>query len=485
MSGEKKSDWMRWARFRFSVIGGLLASPPSRGELGAEIEKLARRTWQHPVEPNELITLGVSTIERWYYLARGQADPIKALMRRVRKDAGRRWAMGPNLMAHLEAQYALYPDWSYLLHFQNLEALVEEKNELGPIPSYSTVLRHMQGRGWVKKKRARTEGQRKAQQRLEGREVRSYEAAYVHALWHLDFHEGRRRVVDEEGLWHTPMCLAVLDDRSRTCCHIQWYLAETAENLVHAFGQAAAKYGLCRELMTDNGGAMIAEETRCGLERLGIRHDTTLPYSPYQNGKQEAFWGQVEGRLMAMLQRIEPLTLSFLNKATQAWVEHEYNRTRHEQIGTTPLGRMLEGPDVSRPAPVSSDLALAFCVERQRTQRRSDGTVSIEGVRFEVPSRLRHVRRLRVRYAGWDLSVAWIVDGRTGDVLARIVPQDKTKNADGRRRPLGSVDEPSAQPVSEAPAIPPLMRKLLAEQKATGLPPAYIPKNERKEHDDE
>jgi len=485
MSKESNNDWMRWALFRFSVIGGLLASPPRRGELGTQIEKLAGRTWQHPVKQNEHLTVGASTIERWYYAADGQSDPIKALMRQVRKDAGRRCAMGPKLITELEAQYAHYSDWSYLLHFQNLQALVEENPDLDPVPSYATIRRFMQERGWLKKKPARTEGQKRAQQRLESREVRSYEAAYVHALWHLDFHQAKRRVVDEEGCWHTPMCLAVLDDRSRTCCHIQWYLSESAENLVHGLCQAVRKYALPRELMTDNGGAMLAEETRHGLARLGIRHDTTLPYSPYQNGKQESFWGQVEGRLMAMLKHVEPLKLSFLNRATQAWIEHEYNRTRHEEIGATPIERMLEGPEVSRPAPELSELVMAFCAEKQRTQRRSDGTVSIEGVRFEVPSRLRHVRKLRVRYASWDLTVVWIVDGRTGDVLARIVPQDKTKNADGRRRSLDPIDEPNYQPMGEAPGLPPLMRKLLAEQEATGLPPAYIPKNERKENDNE
>ena len=48
--------------------------------------------------------------------------------------------------------------------------------------------------------------------------------------------------------------------------------------------------------MSDNGSAMLAEETTEGLARLGVSHETTLPYSPYQNGKQECFWAQVEGR---------------------------------------------------------------------------------------------------------------------------------------------------------------------------------------------
>jgi putative transposase len=48
--------------------------------------------------------------------------------------------------------------------------------------------------------------------------------------------------------------------------------------------------------MTDNGAAMMAEEFTGGLHALGIVHQTTLPYSPQQNGKQEVFWARLEGR---------------------------------------------------------------------------------------------------------------------------------------------------------------------------------------------
>ena len=38
-----------WARFRFSVVGSLLSSPPARGALQAAIRSLAEKTWSHPV----------------------------------------------------------------------------------------------------------------------------------------------------------------------------------------------------------------------------------------------------------------------------------------------------------------------------------------------------------------------------------------------------------------------------------------------------
>ena len=53
----------RWAQFRFSVIGSLLASPPGKGELQARIKELAAKTWRHPIT-GEPTTFGFSTIER-------------------------------------------------------------------------------------------------------------------------------------------------------------------------------------------------------------------------------------------------------------------------------------------------------------------------------------------------------------------------------------------------------------------------------------
>ena len=57
---------------------------------------------------------------------------------------------------------------------------------------------------------------------------------------------------------------------------------------------------------------MVAEEVTEGLLRLGIVHERTLPYSPYQNGKQESFWGTLEGRLVKMLDGVAELTLESL-----------------------------------------------------------------------------------------------------------------------------------------------------------------------------
>ena len=255
--------------------------------------------------------------------------------------------MTPALRQALLAQYAAHKSWSAQLHHDNLVALAETRPELRPVPSYATVRRFLAAHGLTKRRpmtTRQTEGALAAAARLEAREVRSYEAEYVNGLWHWDCHNGSRKVLTPRGEWRTPMLFGVLDDHSRLACHLQWYLSENAENIAHGLSQAMQKRGLPRAAMSDNGAAMTATEITEGLARLGILHQTTLPYSPYQNGKQEVLWGSVEGRLMAMLEGVDDLTLARLNEATQAWVEQDYNRKRHSEIDDTPLARFLAGP---------------------------------------------------------------------------------------------------------------------------------------------
>jgi putative transposase len=462
----------RWARLRFAIIGPLLAAPPGAGELQSALAALADKPWRHPTSGLE-VRFGRSTLERWYYSARAASDPVAALRNRLRGDIGRFPSLSAQVIEVLTRQYREHPGWTAQLHFDNLRVTLAGSDSL--LPSYPTIRRYLKAKGLFRQalpKRA-TAGALLARDRLEQLEVRSFEVDHVSALWHLDFHHASRKVLTRTGVWVKPMLLGVIDDRSRLVCHLQWYLDETAESLIHGLSQAFMKRGLPRALMTDNGAAMLADETVSGLAALGIVHQTTLPYSPYQNAKQESFWGRVEGRLMAMLEGEEALTLDLLNQATQAWVEQEYHRIHHSEIGTTPLAHYLAGPNVRRDCPGSAVLSAAFRVEVARRQRRSDGTVSLAGGRFEIPARYRHLTVVHLRYARWNLIQVDLVDARTGAMLCPIKPLDKSANADGQRRRL----VPVTADLSPLPptGIAPLLRQLLADYAATGLPPAYLP----------
>ncbi len=496
-NGKPPSSPRRWAELRFAIIGPLLAQPPARGQLGRKLKELAQQVWRHPTT-GEPVRFGASTIERWLHRARKEPrDRVAVLARRVRKDRGQQPRMSEGVRQALAAQYRDHTGWTMQLHYDNLVALADKQPALGPLPSYSTVMRYMRAHDLIRRVRRgppMSAGADLALLRLETREVRSWEVEYVNQLWHSDFHTSKKLpILLERGGWAYPECACVLDDCSRLCCHAQWYLKGTAETFVHSLGQAFLKRGLPGAFMSDRGKPMLAAETSGGLATLGVVHDTTLPYSPDQNGKQECFWGQLEGRLMAMLEGVPDLSLALLNQATQAWVEEEYNRAHHSEIGCAPLERYLHVRDVGRPAPSSAELRFAFMREESRSLRRSDGTVKLQGVRFEIPSAYRTLRRPRLRWATWDKSHVHLVDEKTGKALARIFPLDKIANADGKRRllaPVATATVPAAQLAllaERAPtsSIPPLLEKLMTAYARHHLAPGYLPKGEHSENDKE
>ena len=182
------------------------------------------------------------------------------LRRKVRANAGRQHAISDAVRQVVLAQYAAHKSWSIQLHYDNLVALAETKPELKPVPSYPTLRRFMKVNGLDKRRRVtsrQTDGADRAEDKLADREIRGYEAEYVGSLWHWDCHHGSKKVLTGRGEWVTPILFGVLDDRSRLACHLQWYLAETAEIIAHGLSQAFQKRGLPRSALSDNGVAAL------------------------------------------------------------------------------------------------------------------------------------------------------------------------------------------------------------------------------------
>jgi len=181
-----------------------------------------------------------------------------------------------------------------------------------------------------------------------------------------------------------------------------------------------------------------------------------------------------------MMEGQENRTLRQLNQTTQAWVEGDYHQKKNEALnGQTPIDCYLNHHDVGRDCPSSDKLRQAFRRQAKRKQRYSDGTISLEGKRFEVPDVYHGLTYISVRYAIWDLSVIDMVDPDTSSILTQLYPQNKSANANSQRRQRHSKPpsqpQPQELPFKETPA---LLQKLLNDYAATGLPQGYIPKDE-------
>ena len=97
-----------------------------------------------------------------------------------------------------------------------------------------------------------------------------------------------------------------------------------------------------------------------------------------------------------------------------------------------------------------------------------------------MPSAYAHLKRIDVRYARWDLSQVLMMDPLEDQPICWLYPVNKAKNADGQRRPKApQCEDPAhANTASTAPnKIAPYLAELMAQYTATGLPPAYLPKD--------
>jgi transposase InsO family protein len=476
------SRLVRWAQFRFSVVGGLLSSPPERGQLRHEVRLLSQKTWRHPMTQQDY-RIGSSTIERWYYQTQRQdRNPIDDLQPKRRKDIGRFKKVDQRAVSGLKKLYEEHPTYRYQLLYDNLQSWALQQQPIVDIPSYTTIRRLCKANGWLRKKNPIRQDDGTplpssliALAHVEQVEIRSYEHEFVGGLWHLDFHKGSKKVLSHTGSYVVPLCLCIIDDASRLVCHAQWYLSEETESLVHGVIQAFQKRGLPRSIMSDNGSAMISAEFTDGLSRLSITHSLTLAYSPYQNGKQERFWGTLEGRLIQMLQDVRGLTLNQLNDVTQMWMEADYHQCIHSEINQTPSDRFLRHKNVLRNTPSADYLEQAFTREEKRTQRQKDGTVSIAGIRYEIPSAYRHHIKVSIRMASWDKSHAYLCHPLDGRILVKILPLDKIKNAEGHRRRHAQADYGGSQKERiDIESLPPLLQEIVREHQLSGLPPSYI-----------
>ena len=114
MAQEDNPD--RWAQWRFAIIGPLLAAPPPAGQLRAELQALADKTWTHPIHGTAL-RVSFATLERWFYRARGANDPVGVLRRCPREDSGRFRRLSAAVIQALQGQYHAYPGRTVQLHY--------------------------------------------------------------------------------------------------------------------------------------------------------------------------------------------------------------------------------------------------------------------------------------------------------------------------------------------------------------------------------
>ena len=70
----------RWAELRFSVVGGLLSSPPEKGKLKKTLKGLSDKTWIHPETGEKALYVNPNFTSHVVELSRQEGSHLLAML---------------------------------------------------------------------------------------------------------------------------------------------------------------------------------------------------------------------------------------------------------------------------------------------------------------------------------------------------------------------------------------------------------------------
>nr|XP_039254270.1 uncharacterized protein K02A2.6-like [Styela clava] len=116
-------------------------------------------------------------------------------------------------------------------------------------------------------------------------------------MWEFPSNAWERIHVDFAGPFMDMMFLVVIDAYSKWAEVIPMRSItsqRTIEELRHIF----ARYGICKQLVSDNGPTFTSEEFANFMKNNGIRHSRSAPFHPSSNGMAERFVGIFKSSLL-------------------------------------------------------------------------------------------------------------------------------------------------------------------------------------------
>lgn len=403
------------ALFRLSILGGLASRERlSPGELKTMLTALSKLEHKNP--NGDSVRYSAKAIERWYYAWRRLG--IDGLNPKERSDRG------CSAIAESAQQFLL--DAKREAPSRSLRALIH-------LAELKGIVAHGQlSRASVHRLLARQQLSKRTHADSQQIERRSFEALHVGDIWYGDVLHGPK-IDTSQGMQKTYL-VTLMDDASRLICHSCFYLNETAVAVEHALKEALLKRGMPKKLVIDNGPAYRAETLQKICARLEIQLIYGRPYEPESKGKLERWHRTLRESFLAELQLSYVRGLDELNTKLWVWIEHYYHRQPHSGLANhlTPLERWQQELSCVRPLGLIAKDIDAYFYHRIKRQVRKDGTLSYEGVYYEVPHGLvsQEVYLVIEPYQG----IAQWVESLDYKKIGEVHPLDKNANYHRRRQ---------------------------------------------------
>ena len=356
------------ALFRYGVIADLVHLEPHHRGLYALLAKKAEQDFTIPGSLRRHVA--PETMRGWLRdYRRGGFD---ALAPRVRADHGSARSIPPPVIDLLCQLKEDSPDLSIpslikVARTQHASVVTDEVK----LPE-STMHRVLARRGLMKKQ----------PDDPTSKDRRRFEHECAGDLWMSDVMYGPK---PRDGRQQRQTYLiAFIDDATRVVPYAAFTFSEGAVTYLSVLEQAVRRRGIPKRLYVDNGAAFRSKQLAVVCAKLGIALIHAKPYKP--QGKMERWFRTVRMQLLPLLTPEHLVSLEALNRALSAWIEGEYHHAPHRGLGDeSPADKWARSSEGVRMP--GADLGDHFLAEQKRNVR-SDRTVTMDGIAFEVDAAL-------------------------------------------------------------------------------------------------
>jgi putative transposase len=228
------------------------------------------------------------------------------------------------------------------------------------------------------------------------------------------------------------VAMPMIDDATRTVLIVRVRKTETTHLFLLCLYELVRRYGTPVCLYVDNGSGFISQDALriCARLKIHLIHGTAG--YPEGRGKIERFHRTMWQQLLRTFRGDPRINGSCddLELRCNHYVEHCYNREKHESIGMAPLEKWQADSRALKYPENMAALENIFIIERRRKISR-DNVLQIAGKRLEMPR----------GYAGRSVSV--LENTLSGEVtfmhhgeMVRLHEVDLEANANAKRTPM-------------------------------------------------
>ncbi|MCL2165334.1 MAG: DDE-type integrase/transposase/recombinase [Oscillospiraceae bacterium] len=211
---------------------------------------------------------------------------------------------------------------------------------------------------------------------------KAFEEEYFGALWQADSCHFPY-VPGDVGTACRTYLLTIIDDHARIIVAAELFFNDNAANFQKLFKSAVATYGVPNKLFVDHGGPYDNNQIALICGNIGTALIHAAVSDGASKGKIERLFRTVKETWLYGLDISEIKSLDEFNRMLSEFVR-SYNLTVHSATSETPMDRFLRTRGRIK-APLSREWLDDCFLNRERRKVRSDGTLQIRNVQFDVP----------------------------------------------------------------------------------------------------